>query len=996
MVTYALVVTEKFKKGTDVRVIATGTQEWVEQKSSEIKWAGKRGQPHIIPATEIESFTQAHRTGIFVPTYDPVAAAEEEAAKIRRQKEQEKFEREREAATSDIITEDKTAEEIQAQIEAKEIAIQLRATKYGIIADDKEIEDIEQAKLELKKLEEELTTEEEPTTEEPTTREQFAASLYERMGYATALTGGILTATKPQEQIVISRGVPLVAKGEVTDPTALKFYPGFIGELKKEPKKIKGIIKEFPKTKMQKIAESIEEQERKLAEKYKYIGDIFKYSLPTTPMGLPIKEGFFTGVKKELGIAAYGITAGLIEEGVIATQKGIFFTAALFQKDYKEAAKKELFRAGTRLLPTLKEQYAEAEIFKPTPKGVVGTGLLFGLPLIPAVPKFFKKARAKTVLKTIAKEPPPDIMGRPYYKPEIIKYGLEAEAIIKTPKTYVRKPSGIVTSKYEVSIPKPTVTVAESISGKSKYRYVTTPDKIQYVTIVTKKTGKTYYVRSRVSPTGETITTVFRGDIPLQTFRYKAKPTLKLLEPLEKIGRKEYISVPELRREVDTRITTAGMVSLLKKGKYEVKGLRIRGTRDILTTKTVVPRTEFLGTPVIDLLAGKKSIKPISIKIGETRYRYVDYTPKQKPFVVATGDFGVFLKRPTISKTIQATKVREEFLIKFIKVKKPTITDMFKSKRGELITKPIVQEIRRPLLKPKLKGAIDLYFPTVELKFPVSTATLPIVLAAGIPKTKAILEPKAKLELIPKTEAILGLEPKSKVELLPKSKIEILPKTEVTLRQEILQEQLLEQQPITQLTTKQKLTPLETSIDILRPVTRVPPPPPPIIFGLPRSKAKFLIAATLKEQGYDVLIKRKQLKKGRGSYESRGYRKANTVPLTKEAALGLGASIVDTYTNRSYKIKKTNEIAVKRAELRQKWAALKGKFRRSKTKQNIIIEKTKYAIDSATEKRGIPYEAKRLRMLGLLNTKKKNIVALKKSNSFLNLKKKRKGGTKWL
>ena len=95
---FVLIVTSKFRKGTDVRVISTGTQAQVSQKRSEIKWAGKRPQPHIIKESEVPAFTAQHRTGIFKPTFDPVKAKEEEAAKIRRQKEQEVFERRREAA----------------------------------------------------------------------------------------------------------------------------------------------------------------------------------------------------------------------------------------------------------------------------------------------------------------------------------------------------------------------------------------------------------------------------------------------------------------------------------------------------------------------------------------------------------------------------------------------------------------------------------------------------------------------------------------------------------------------------------------------------------------------------------------------------------------------------------------------------------------------------------------------------------------------------------
>jgi len=158
----------------------------------------------------------------------------------------------------------------------------------------------------------------------------------------------------------------------------------------------------------------------------------------------------------------------------------------------------------------------------------------------------------------------------------------------------------------------------------------------------------------------------------------------------------------------------------------------------------------------------------------------------------------------------------------------------------------------------------------------------------------------------------------------------------------------------------------------------VPPPPPPvgtyINFGVGIREEKKI--ATSKEQGYDVMVKRKQLKKGKGSYTSRGYKKANKEPLSRKAALGMGAGIVDTYVNRSFRIKKTGKVARRRRELVNRWESLKHKFRTAKRNKNIMVEKSKHAIDSVQEKAGIPYESIRLRKLGLLQTKAKKRKAL--------------------
>ncbi len=130
------------------------------------------------------------------------------------------------------------------------------------------------------------------------------------------------------------------------------------------------------------------------------------------------------------------------------------------------------------------------------------------------------------------------------------------------------------------------------------------------------------------------------------------------------------------------------------------------------------------------------------------------------------------------------------------------------------------------------------------------------------------------------------------------------------------------------------------------------------------------LAAGLKVPGYHVYIKRKQLKKGKGSYQSRGYEKANDVPLTESGATVMGGEITDRYANRSYQIRKAGQNA--KAKYKDYLLeTIKQKFRQSKKNPNVFVEKTAFAIDSPEEKQGIPYEAARLRKAGLLDLKKK-------------------------
>jgi len=106
--------------------------------------------------------------------------------------------------------------------------------------------------------------------------------------------------------------------------------------------------------------------------------------------------------------------------------------------------------------------------------------------------------------------------------------------------------------------------------------------------------------------------------------------------------------------------------------------------------------------------------------------------------------------------------------------------------------------------------------------------------------------------------------------------------------------------------------------------------------------------------------------------------------LTKEAAIGLGMSITDRYTNRSFYIEKAKEKAILKRDLENKKRMLQHKFRMAK-KKNVLVEKTQFAIDSPEEKRGIPYEAARLRRLGLIQTKSNILKKKKKKIQLINL-----------
>ena len=131
------------------------------------------------------------------------------------------------------------------------------------------------------------------------------------------------------------------------------------------------------------------------------------------------------------------------------------------------------------------------------------------------------------------------------------------------------------------------------------------------------------------------------------------------------------------------------------------------------------------------------------------------------------------------------------------------------------------------------------------------------------------------------------------------------------------------------------------------------------------------------QPGYNAYVKRKQLKTGKGKYKGRGYTKVNKKPLTEEGAKALAMQILDRYANRSGYIKKAGKPAKERGPRLN--PSLENKFRPNKKNPNIFTEKTKHAIDSPDEVKGIPYEAKR----------QKKIASLLGKPS-------KKGGSKWL
>lgn len=952
------------------------------------------------------------------------------------------------------------------------------------------------------------------------TREDVYSSVYKKMGYDTGVidipAGNDFVkkefrAVKPGEAVIIKSGVPLTVRGKGLEHQTVDFYPEFIPpkiitvpakeqtatEMARsyyadqpfqmfnawytleKPKPIEPVEQTqsifhqrdnpFTTTPVSKYHQFLEnwgmdiqrqEEEARGHQEYFY-GTVNKLQpkhfigiLPFLPT-----DTFSSEVYREIIKRGYDMSAGFIEAGVIATQKAGIIGLTYFKKDTREATKQELVRSATQLTPALKLMYKESELFKPTPKGIVNTALIFGLPLLKAIPTLTKTGQAKSVLmkagKIQAKEPATQIRISTYVRQQPVKFSIKGDVIkIKysftdatgkaLPGLYTRVSPGYPVSHYKVYLARSLVSVGESFGGGLKTRYVILPEYTLATTPISKG-FKTYYIQSKIYPSGTTYTTVFRGDIPLKTFRSITLPKIAFTEPILQFKHQQFISMPEYRGEITTRFYTSKPVTLYTPKKSTVTGLRTRYITDFLQTSTKKPAMEVYAKPIWTMTpsntqyyAYKPSftgMKPISIEIFNTRYEYVHFLPKQKPYITKISDFGVRMRNPTISQTVQTGFVRENIVIDFTKIpqRSSIISKMLATKKAQqVIQTPVLLQqqiqqivaIRKPQGTSVLSGSLYKFWtPTYHVPPSKIHVTLIDMSASGI-ASRVNLMPKVEptTSLIPaikignelKTEIELKVNLMPKVEPITELRSKQEPKTTLIPKAEHITNLQTRLEPITDLITDLRVQliqqPTPTTEQITDLITPVLEPPTPIIINIPgltSITAKKPVLEEPAEPGYDVYIKRKQLKKGKGTYVSRGYVKANEEPLTRVSALGLGSSIVDTYTNRSFTIRKAKRDAVIRRDLEQRWNMLQSKFRTSKTTPNIAVEKSTYAIDSFEEKQGIPYEAMRLRKKGLINIKRKKTLLMNKKAGMINLmktkrfnslkaRKKMKGVNKWL
>jgi hypothetical protein len=123
----------------------------------------------------------------------------------------------------------------------------------------------------------------------------------------------------------------------------------------------------------------------------------------------------------------------------------------------------------------------------------------------------------------------------------------------------------------------------------------------------------------------------------------------------------------------------------------------------------------------------------------------------------------------------------------------------------------------------------------------------------------------------------------------------------------------------------------------------------PVLYGLPDISSKIVSKNKEEKQGFNVYIKDRSYVHGKKRY-AESWKKANTAPLSEEAALSLGGTAVDQSAAASFKIRPTDGQAKQLKIGVDPWGVLSGKFYKSK---GTYIESTSNRIDSSGEIKGI-------------------------------------------
>ncbi len=1038
MVRFVLLGVEKFRKGTNVRSFGTfETQALAEARRSEIKFVGRRADPFIVPETEVAAFIKSRKTGIFLPTFDPIKAAAEEAAKIRRQKEQQVFERKRTLAKTGTP-------------EQRRVAILSLQSKFGITSRTA-ISERASRNIQINKQlrEGQITTREatrlrqDPSISRGSVRaltETKSLSIFQKVPFKSITqqkvelareirkkqlrAAGAEVIFKPSEKFFglvptgegIKKISPIPTETELT--RELKAQKGFVTfiapkkpgkpERKVEISVFKPIVipvkpeppkeKKVAVTRLGKFEERIElfkEREQRRAERFERAEEFVSNVFPVLK-----GKGFVRETVRKVPIIPFAFVdvLGSIVEKIEITGRGLFVPEA------RPFVLKESKRAFVSIP---KESVTIVKELFTTPEGVATLPfILFGTKV--KLPKITRGAKARTVLRQIAKEPPPTIRGEPIIKFEAVRIDVKTQKVLVTPKLRIEKPGELVTTKIRAIQPEVIGAVAR---GKGVSSVTIGGKQFTTVSKVNRK-GTEFSIRSETDiATGKTTTKVFRLNAItnelklLKTIKSTEKPIITFTEPIQRVSRKSFLDEPGSITEFLRQAQTTKGISLVRKG-FEPTGKGIILSEEFLQARATRPRIIARSQIEIDLITGKTKLIPKSREIVSERIKFVDFSVKQKPQLLEITPEGILTIRPSTILTTQITRFKAPFEITFAKrvrppkvkeVKptkaKPTDLDREILRRIQLQKKTIskedalnffekrvkktrdivvkttqkkkaiVREVQRPTPL-QLKGFKQkLFLPEAETVFlrGAKPITIPLSIQRSVQSQIQQLTPKQiqQLRVVQEQRVIQEQRAIQQQRLLQEPRViqqeRVIPKERLSEVQKVIQQQRLAQQQ--RVIQQQKLIEtLKVPTGKITP-TRITPPrivttkggPGGLFFFFP----DFPKGTRTTKPAFTTEVRE-------GETKADKFIRVRKRLLPKQRAINLGARVVDNTTARTFRVKRRGTTTLSdtnRFPLKDKFRGVKGK---SKLDPRSFVEKSKFAIDSPGERLGIPFNPLRI------------------------------------
>lgn len=284
--------------------------------------------------------------------------------------------------------------------------------------------------------------------------------------------------------------------------------------------------------------------------------------------------------------------------------------------------------------------------------------------IIPAAVSFGAGAKTAAVtskLTRVTSEKVP-LKGKQYYGTKSFTEKVSGDSILSKDGFMVTEKGKFPVQSYDYNIPRPTVSVASGSKGGIN-RFVVNVGGKQYTTSSTNYWGKVLSSRAITKPNGVTRLNILSNDYLFKSKTFKTTPEIKFTEPT-KFKEKQSINVYDYRQDYNIEYGFQSS-TYNKKGTNAVGNIKTAARENIFTATTNPKTRVYTSNYVYDMNTGIASPTTKSVVISKTRYVYVDYPPKPKPFTMSKDGSGIVTTSPTQSVTGQSGRVYQEFNIDY-------------------------------------------------------------------------------------------------------------------------------------------------------------------------------------------------------------------------------------------------------------------------------------------------------------------------------------------